>query len=533
MAIDPSISLGVRGVEFQNPLAQYGQIAAIQNAQNQNALAQFQLGSARRQEESQNALSDAYQRSFNPETGQLDPKMLISNVARSKAAYLLPDIQGKLLESETKQATLAETQQKTKAGEFKLAQDKLNFGLKSLGDSPTPQEAIKKLNEGVTKGYFDFSTAAAEAQKLQSMTPEQYKEYRIEKVLGLVDAKDKLGFMLPKTRDRDIGGQIQTIQDNPRLPGYGMPIAGGAVSKTQTFADITAAKQATTSAGQLNLAQQKFAWEKANPGFELKEDADGNFFGVNKRTLQASPVTIGGPAPATAPMAAPAGAGMPGARIPAIPGMTSVLDQQAPAAAPAAGMAGTQLVGKGQAMTEAQSNAAMFGGAMAQAQNTIKQLEKTGTVKNAVVPGLLTGLAQMVPFGVGQGIGNVIESTFNADPTGLIGPNADQQKLAQSQLAFATAYLRKTSGAAFGASEISNTIKEFFPLIGEGEKVIAQKAAARERAVEGMKISTTKEGRKYIENYGGGGAPAAVGGGGIPNATPTNPLGLTLPPGAR
>jgi hypothetical protein len=44
-----------------------------------------------------------------------------------------------------------------------------------------------------------------------------------------------------------------------------------------------------------------------------------------------------------------------------------------------------------------------------------------------------------------------------------------------------------------------------------------------------MKISTSKEGKKYIENYGGGGAPAAAGGGGIPNATPTNPLGLTIP----
>jgi hypothetical protein len=524
MAIDPNIALGVRSVEFQNPLAQYGQIAAIQNAQNQNALSQFQLGTARRQEEAQNALSDAYQRAINPQTGQIDQKMLLGNVARSRAAYMLPEIQSKLLESETKQATLAETKQKTKAGEFKLQQDKLNYGLKSLGDSPTPQDAIKKLNEGVTKGYFDFSTATAEAQKLQSMTPEQYREYRIEKVLGLVDAKDKLGFMLPKTRDRDIGGQIQTIQDNPRLPGYGMPIAGGAVSKTQTFADLTAARQATTSAGQLNLAQQKFAFEQANPGFELKEAEDGSIVGVNKRTLQAFPVTVGGAAPAVAPAA---GAGMPGARatapaVQAIPGMTSVLDQQAPTAA-----SGVPLMGKGTAMTETQSNAAMFGGAMAQAQNTIKQLEKSGTVKNAVVPGLLSGLAQMVPFGVGENIGNVIQSTFNADPTGLIGPNADQQKLAQAQLAFATAYLRKTSGAAFGASEVSNTIKEFFPLIGDSQKVIAQKESARDRAVEGMKMSTNKEGRKYIEGYGGGSAPA--GGGPIPNATPTNPLGLTIP----
>jgi len=502
MALDPSISLGVRGIELQNPLNALAQFSQIQNAQNQNALSQFQLGSARRQEESQNALSDAYQRSFNPETGQLDPKMLISNVARSKAAYLLPDIQSKLLESETKQATLAETQQKTKAGEFKLAQDKLNYGLKSLGDSPTPQEAIKKLNEGVTKGYFDFSTAAAEAQKLQSMTPEQYKEYRIEKVLGLVDAKDKLGFMLPKNVRQEAGGKILTIQDNPMLPGYGLPVAGMDIAKTATIGEQTAQ-------GQLNLAQQKFAWEKANPGFELKEAEDGSIVGVNKRTLQAFPVTVGGAAPA-APAVAAAGAGMPGARVPAIPGMASVLDHQAPAATTTAGK---PLMGKGTAMTETQSNAATFGGAMAQAQKTIADLEKGGTVKNAVVPGLLTGLAQMVPFGVGEGIGNVIQSTFNADPTGLIGPNAAQQKLAQAQLAFATAYLRKTSGASFGASEVSNTIKEFFPLIGEGKEVIAQKAAARDRAIEGMKMSTSKEGKKYIENYGGGGTPAAAGGG--------------------
>jgi hypothetical protein len=348
MAIDPNIALGVRSVEFQNPLAQYGQIAAIQNAQNQNALAQFQLGTARRQEESQNALSDAYQRSFNPETGQFDPKMLIGNVARSKAASMLPDIQSKLLESETKQATLAETQQKTKAGEFKLAQDKLNYGLKSLGDSPTPQEAIKKLNEGVTKGYFDFSTAAAEAQKLQNMTPDQYKEYRIEKVLGLVDAKDKLGFMLPKTRDRDIGGQIQTIQDNPRLPGYGMPIAGGAVSKTPTISDIT-------GQGQLNLARQKFAFEQANPGMTIQEDASG-LLAVNNRTGVAIPVVYGQtgfqPAPVAAPAAGPSimrqqGAGMPGQRMPAIPGMSSVLDQTAaPAAMPRPSVEGIRMAGQ-------------------------------------------------------------------------------------------------------------------------------------------------------------------------------------------
>lgn len=527
MAIDPNIALGVRGVEFQNPLAQYGQIAAIQNAQNQNALAQFQLGSARRQEESQNALSDAYQRSFNPETGQLDPKMLISNVARSKAAYLLPDIQSKLLESETKQATLAETQQKTKAGEFKLAQDKLNYGLKSLGDSPTPQEAIKKLNEGVTKGYFDFSTAASEAQKLQSMTPEQYKEYRIEKVLGLVDAKDKLGFMLPKTRDRDIGGQIQTIQDNPRLPGYGMPIAGGAVSKTQTFADLTAARQATTSAGQLNLAQQKFAWEQANPGFELKEAEDGSIVGVNKRTLQAFPVTVGGAAPAAAPMA---GAGMPGARAPApavqaIPGMTSVLDQQAPAAAPAAG---TPLRGKGTALTETQSNATAFGMRMKEANSILTTLEQAGVKNTGLISGVAGSIVGVVPL-IGDKLTGMTESVFNVLPRIMGGLSPEQQQVAQARLNFITANLRKESGATLLPSEFITEEKKYFPKPGDDATVIAQKQKARNLALKAMEIQAGP-GAKNIQQYqtgvaGGGGD----GVGGIPNATATNPLGLVIP----
>lgn len=43
MALDPNIALGVRGVELTNPLAQYGQVVNIQNAQNQNAMARMQM----------------------------------------------------------------------------------------------------------------------------------------------------------------------------------------------------------------------------------------------------------------------------------------------------------------------------------------------------------------------------------------------------------------------------------------------------------------------------------------------------------
>jgi hypothetical protein len=175
-------------------------------------------------------------------------------------------------------------------------------------------------------------------------------------------------------------------------------------------------------------------------------------------------------------------------------------------------------------MTETQSNAALFGGSMAQANATMMELEKSGTVKNAVIPAMMQSLVGLVPLGVGEKVADQIETIARLDPTSLVGSDQNQQRLAQAQLAFAMAWLRKTSGAAFGASEVSNTIKEFFPMIGEGDKVIKQKREARERAIDGMRLGTTKEGQAYIDKYMGGQPKTSSDGGADPLGL--RPLGL-------
>jgi hypothetical protein len=436
--------------------------------------------------------------------------MLISNVARSKAAYLLPDIQSKLLESETKQATLAETQQKTKTGEFKLQQDKLNFGLKSLGDSPTPQEAIKKLNEGVTKGYFDFSTAAAEAQKLQSMTPEQYKQYRIEKVLGLVDAKDKLGFMLPKVARQEAGGKILTMQDNPMLPGYGQPVAGMDITKTATISDIT-------GQGQLNLARQKFAFEQANPGMTIQEDANG-LLAVNNRTGVAIPVVYGQtgfqPAPAAAPVAGPSimrqqGAGMPGQRMPAIPGMTSVLDQTvAPAAMPMPTEGGVRVAGA--PVGSKKEAPAKFNDTDMQLAGLAGSLKE---FKDEVGKNLFTG-AKFVPSGADTAR---MQAKYTALLMGvkdlytlgaLTGPD---MSIIESQLTNPASWSGKFTTKK-GFEEQVKVIEDMLKRTSTNlENTYGRVPKATKNALQGLSTGT------------GGGDGA------IPNATPTNPLGLTIP----
>ena len=233
MALDPNIAMGYRGVEIANPLAQYGQLAQIQNyqnqnisAQNQNALAQYQLGAAQRADQAATIQNELYAKHFNPATGVIDTSAFVQDAASRGQGNLIPGFLKSENERLKSAADLTKIKTETDAAQFKLTKDKLNHGYDSLGSSSTPQEAIKKLNEGVTKGYFDMKTATVEAQQLQSMTPEQFRQYRIEKVAGLLDAKDKLKTMLPDIQRQDIGGSIVNIQNNPNLPNYGQPVQG-------------------------------------------------------------------------------------------------------------------------------------------------------------------------------------------------------------------------------------------------------------------------------------------------------------------
>jgi hypothetical protein len=503
MALNPSISLGVKGLEIANPLAQYGQIAAIQNAQNQNQLAQFQLGAAQRADLATAAQNELYARHFDPTKGAVDVNAFVAEAAQRGQGGIIPGFLKTEAERKAAATTLKKTEGEIAKNEFDLQQKKYNRAWQSAGAAATPQIAIDQITKAVRNGEIDMATATREIQTLQKMPPEEYRNWRANKILELMDAKDQLSYILPKVSRQDTGGVITTFQDNPMMPGYGLPVAGASIAKTPTFGEMA-------SQGQLNLARQKFAWEQANPGFELKEAEDGSIVGVNKRTLQAFPVSIGGAAPAVAPMAAPAASGMPGARVPAIPGMTSVLDQQAPATAP---MAGTPLRGKGTALTESQGNATAYGMRMKEANAILEPLENAGKTNTGLIKGAVSGAVGLVPF-IGDKLEDVSGSIFNALPRVLGGLSPEQQQVAQARINFITAILRKESGAAIGASEFATAEKNYFPKPGDDAATIAQKQAARKTAIKAMEVQA------------GPGAKQMGGASVLPGATANNPLGL-------
>lgn len=508
--VNPNIAMSFRMPEFtpRNALAEFAQMQQIQGGQQAQELARFQLGAAQRAENASTIQNELFAKHFDPTKGGVNVNAFVTEAAQRGQGGIIPGFLKSEAERQSAAATLQKTQGEIEKNQLALQEKKFNRAWQSAGAAATPQIAIDQLTKAVKSGEIDMATATREIQNLQNMSPDQYKGWRANAILKLLDAKDQLGFMLPKVTRQDAGGQILSIQDNPMMPGYGQPIAGAAITKTPTIGERTAQ-------GQLSLAQQKFAFEQANPGFELKEDADGNFFGVNKRTLQATPVMVGGAAPAAAP--AMPGSGMPGPRMPspatqAIPGMTSVLDQPTPAA-------GVPFRGKGTALTESQGNATAYGMRMREANAILEPLEQAGKTNTGVIKGVVGGTLGLVPF-IGEKLEDASGSIFNALPRVLGGLSPEQQQVMQARINFITAILRKESGAAIGANEFATAEKNYFPKPGDDAAAIAQKQQARRTAIRAMEIQAGPGARQM------GGAGTMPGVGAIPGASANNPLGL-------
>lgn len=211
MAVNPAIALGVKGIELQDPLAQYGRVMAIQGAQQQNALAQLQMRQAEREQEATNALNRAYAEAYNPQTGDVDINRLRTSLASGGYGSKLPDIEKKLGEVKTQRLT----QQKTE-GEVLDAALKRSRGFLETLDPNAP---------GAAEAYFAWHEAnhkdpiIGPALAARGVTAEQSRG-RIAQLLntpgGLARLinESKLGtekFMelnKPQLSTTDLGGQV-------------------------------------------------------------------------------------------------------------------------------------------------------------------------------------------------------------------------------------------------------------------------------------------------------------------------------------
>jgi len=211
MAINPNISLAVRGLELQDPLAQYGRVAAIQGAQQQNQLAQLQMQQVQREQESTNALNRAYAEAYNPQTGETDINTLRGSLATGGFGSKLPAVEKGLLELQTARTA----QQK---GQADLLDSKLKQSRQFL-------ETLDPTSPGAAEAYMQWHKAnhadpvIGKALEARGITVDQSMA-RIQQLLqtpgGLsrLINESKLGtdkFMelnKPQLSTTDLGGQV-------------------------------------------------------------------------------------------------------------------------------------------------------------------------------------------------------------------------------------------------------------------------------------------------------------------------------------
>ena len=515
-------ALIAQGYQFQpppDPFAQYGKMQQLQSAGMQNQLAQYQFEAAKRADVQANALNQAYASAIDPTTGAIDYGKVARSLATGGVGSQIPAVEKTRMEQEVAKLNKQKLEGEIASQAPALALKKIELFNSQMEQSKRRLNQINPNSPNAGEQLMAWHTSnhapgvLGDTLREQGSTP--------EKTIGDIQAAVAGGpAAIAQFIERSMNGQTEFakkiapvpekmtdgkteffVDKNQFSPTFGMKIGGAGFAK-----QITPGEQLTadTAAKRLTFEQNKFNYEKANPGKTIKEvtQADGStqIFAIDNRTGTATPVMMAG-----APGATPAGGGR---------GAVGVTDGRVGPATPLVGAA------KQGALTEAQSNAAMFGSAMAQAQNVLDQVEKQGTKTGAVTTSLAQGIVKYVPLGVGDKLVGDVYALAMQDPSKLFGPDVNQQKLGQAQLAFAIAYLRKTSGAAFGPSELANTVNEFFPAIGEDVSVTKQKAEARKRAIAGMKMGAGKEGAKFIEQYE---APGAAGGG-TPSAN--DPLGI-------
>jgi hypothetical protein len=148
-------------------------------------------------------------------------------------------------------------------------------------------------------------------------------------------------------------------------------------------------------------------------------------------------------------------------------------------AVPIMGPGGTQLKGtSGGKLTEGETNAAGFSQRMELAQSIFARLPAGSQ------PGAGTRIAEAVPF-----VGGALARS---------GQSADTQMYDQAAQDWIRAKLRKESGAAIGVDEARQEYATYFPMVGDTDEKIRQKAEARRVVTESMQKAAGKAYTPYV-----------------------------------
>jgi hypothetical protein len=153
--------------------------------------------------------------------------------------------------------------------------------------------------------------------------------------------------------------------------------------------------------------------------------------------------------------------------------MTSVLDQQVPAAAPASNQVGTPLIGKGSGLTEGERKAASL-------------LQRLRGSQNQLIQALLDDPKAAGPQAFATAVGKL--STTGAN---LLNTEA-RQRVEAAQLDMLDAALTLGTGAAYTREQLEGYRQAYFPAYGDEPGTVADKQARLKNVISAANIAAGK-----------------------------------------
>ena len=282
--VNPNIALGIRQPEFtpRNAMAEYAQMQQVMNAQDAQQMNALKMQEAQATMQERNAL-----RRLNPSASDFEDQLFRVNPT------LGIQYRKERTAAEASAAAAAASRAAAEKSGFELSASRRKFGedlKRGLSANPSDENIVAFGQDAVLQGLYSKDQVEATVSQLLAMPLAE--RVRVLSQAGASPSELKPTINVGPTglvRTSAFGGDATVV------PGTG---AAFQMTPAQIAQNAIAQQQLNVSQGNLRVAQDKFAFEKANPGFELKESADGTIYAVNKRTLQATPVTVGGAAPA-------------------------------------------------------------------------------------------------------------------------------------------------------------------------------------------------------------------------------------------
>jgi hypothetical protein len=150
-------------------------------------------------------------------------------------------------------------------------------------------------------------------------------------------------------------------------------------------------------------------------------------------------------------------------------------------------------------LNDEQGKAVGFGTRAKEASAILSQLEGQGIKDIGKTRATIGSIVGMTPL-IGEKLEQNVISGANVLPNFMGGPNEQQQATLQARKNFATAILRKESGASISPTEFADVERIYFPAPGDDAKVIAQKQRARDLAIQSLETQAGP-GAKFIREF--------------------------------